>query len=50
MLCNLVAIDNVYVQLSSKMGSQNPERMLGDSLTYGFTQKLRLKKRKEGRK
>ena len=36
-LCNLVAIDNVYGQLSSKMGSQNPERMLGDSLTYGFT-------------
>lgn len=27
------------------MGSQNPETMLGDSLTHGFTQKLRPQKK-----
>lgn len=39
------ALDNIQAQPSSKMGSQNPETMLGDSLTHGFTQKLRPQKK-----
>ena len=50
MLYNTAATVNAYAQLSSKMGSQNPDRISGDSLTYSFTQKLRLKNKecKEG--